>query len=162
MRLIPPLTLCLLALAAPMAALAAPADDAAQQASYRHASECVAVLKRDALGLVDSSRSGQPGARASLLRLTEQGFAFVGTAYKAGLRNPQADQLLAEAEQAQQRWPAELLRQLSTDCQGEGAALLKQSNFIERALVSNRAKARVEHLLAPVAGPASSASAAPR
>jgi hypothetical protein len=160
MRLNPTLPLCLLALAASVAARAAPPDEATP-ASYRHASECVAVLKRDALGLVEASRASQPGARASLLRLTEQGFAFVGTAYKAGLRNPLADQLLAEAEQAQQRWPAERLRQLATDCQGEGATLLKQSNFIERALVSNRAKARVEHLLTP-AVPPSPAAAPPR
>lgn len=159
MRLMPPLPLALLLVLAPLtAAHAAPGDDPAL-ASYRHASECVAVLKRDALGLVERSKAGQTGARADLQRLTEQGFAFVGTAYKNGLRNPQADQLLAEAEQAQQRWPAERLRQLSTDCQGEGATLLKQSNFIERALVGNRAKARVDQLLKPVATAAATPAA---
>ena len=80
----------------------------------------------------------------------------MGVAFKRGLRNPQADQLLAEAEQQHRRLAAPAQRQVSTDCQAEAARLLASSNALERALVRNRAKARVEHLLAPApgAGPA--------
>jgi hypothetical protein len=55
---------------------------------------------------------------------------------------------VAEAEAAQSTMLADALLQLSTSCQAEGAALFKDSNVLERAVVSNRAKARVESLLA--------------
>lgn len=127
---------------------AAPPDDA-KLARYRQASACVAVMKQDVVGLVSRSRAGTPNLRPEMVRLTELGFAFIGTAYKSGLRNPQADQLLEEAEAAQKRQSPESLRQLSVQCQAEGSKLLRDSNALERALVSNRAKARVDKLLAP-------------
>lgn len=127
---------------------AAPPDDA-KLARYRQASACVAVMKQDVVGLADRSRAGTPNLRPEMVRLTELGFAFIGTAYKSGLRNPQADQLLEEAEAAQKRQSPESLKQLSAQCQAEGSKLLKDSNALERALVSNRARARVDKLLAP-------------
>ncbi|HSI56966.1 MAG TPA: hypothetical protein VLA16_05385 [Ideonella sp.] len=128
-------------------AVAAPPDDAGL-ARYRHASACVAVMKQDATALAERYRAGATAVRPEVVRLTELGFTFIGTAYKSGLRNPQADQLLDEAEQAQQGQPASALKQLSADCQAEGAKLLRDSNALERALVSNRARARVDRLLA--------------
>lgn len=130
------------------AALAAPPDDP-KLARYRQASACVAVMKQDVVNLANRSRAGTPNLRPEMLRLTELGFAFIGTAYKSGLRNPQADQLLEEAEAAQKRQSPESLKQLSAQCQAEGSKLLKDSNVLERALVSNRARARVDKLLAP-------------
>lgn len=116
-------------------------------AYFRRASSCAAVLKQDVLALRDRFGRGEAAVRGEILRLTEHTFAFVGIAFKRGLRNPQADQLLEEAERQQQRLPPAALRQLSSDCQSEGARLLTASNAVERALVRNRAKARVEQLL---------------
>lgn len=116
---------------------------------YRRASACVAVMKRDVVSLKQRLLAGAPQLRPQMVKLTELGFTFIGTAYKRGLRKEQADALLAEAETAQKTQPAEGLKKLSTDCQAEGSRLLAKANVIERALVSNRAKARVDDLLAP-------------
>lgn len=142
--------LLLAALAAPLGQVhAAPLDDAGL-ARFRHASQCVAVMKQDAAALAERYRAGATSVRPEVVRLTEAGFAFIGTAYKAGLRNPQADQLLDEAEAVLKGQPAATLKQLSADCQVEGARLLRDSNMLERALVANRVKSRVDKLLSPV------------
>jgi hypothetical protein len=140
-----------LAAAEPQAAPASAADDA-NMARYRRASACVAVMKQDVLTLASRFRAGDTAVRPEMQRLTELGFTFIGTAYKSGLRKQLADPMLADAEKAQKRQSPEALRQLSADCQTEGDQLWRDSNFIERALVSNRARARVEALLAPDKG----------
>lgn len=134
---------------APGATRPAQADDGTSLAAYRHASACVAVMKQDVVELAARYQAGDTAVRPDMVRLTALGFAFIGTAYKQGLRKPQADTLLAEAEQEQLKQRAGVLRQLSADCQAEGAQLLDDSNFLERALVNNRAQARVDKLLAP-------------
>lgn len=152
--------LALLLAAAQVAVPAGAAEDAASAPvadPFVHDSECVAVLKRDAVALaarVDaassdtaSSDTAREAARREMVRLTEAGFAFIGTAYKKGLRNPRADELLAEAERTLQGRPEAALRSLSRQCQAEGAELLQRANFLERALVGNRAKARVDKML---------------
>ena len=143
----------LAALAWSASGLAGPARaseaEAGDEAFHRRASVCAAVLKRDVLALKDRFLRGETAVRGEIQRLTEQSFTFVGTAYKRGLRNPRADQLLDEAERVQQRQSPALLRGLSVECQAEGAKLLSGANPIERALVRNRARARVDQLLAP-------------
>ncbi|MDE2367704.1 MAG: hypothetical protein KGN16_01940 [Burkholderiales bacterium] len=122
------------------------ADDT--PAFYRHASSCVAVLKRDALALAPRAATPDAEARARMVVLTEWGFAFIGAAYEQGLRNPRADELLKEAEQAQSALDADALHQLSAACQVEGAKLLDERGGLMRALARNRANARVDKLLA--------------
>jgi hypothetical protein len=136
------------ALLLPLAA-AAQSDPSPQDlARWQQASACVAVLKADVLALRDRTWSGTPGLKPEMKRLTEQGFAFIGTAYKQGLREPLADRLLEETEAAQKRASPESLRALSQSCRADGARLLKQANVLERLLVGNRAEARVDKLLA--------------
>lgn len=118
-------------------------------ARHRRAASCVAVLKADVQTLRERHASGSPGLRPEMLRLTEWGFAIIGTAYKAGLRKTEADALLAEAESSLRRLPADSQRQLSLECRAEGARLLKDANFLERALVANRARARIDELIGP-------------
>lgn len=126
-------------------------DDAARLAAHRHASACVAVLKREALLLAHRYKAGHTETRPEIVKLTEHGFAFIGTAYKSGLRKAQADQLLEEAEKDQKNASPDALRQLLGECQTEGTKLLREANFIERGLVGNRAAARVDKMLAPPA-----------
>lgn len=121
----------------------------ADQAYYRRVSACTAVLKQEVLAVKPRAQGGEGAARELLQKLTEQSFALVGTAYKRGLRNPLADQLLAEAEQQLRRQSPSAQRQQLQDCQAEGARTLSAANAIERALVRNRARARVEQLLSP-------------
>jgi hypothetical protein len=128
---------------------AAQDNDNAKLPAYRHASACVAVLKREALVLTARYKAGHTETRPEIVKLTELGFTFIGTAYKSGLRNPQADQLMDEAEKAQKHASPEALRQLLAECQPEGAQLLREANFVERALVGNRAASRVDKMLAP-------------
>lgn len=139
----------LLCLCCALPAAAAAEPSATELARWRRASACVAVLKADVVVLRERSLAGTAGLRPEMQRLTEQGFALVGTAYKQGLRNPLADQLLDEAEAAQKRQGTEALRTLSQECRVEGARTLKEASFIERALVANRARARVDQLLEP-------------
>lgn len=125
------------------------AADAATDAFYRRASACVAVMKQDVVVLTARHQAGATTVRPDIQRLTELGFTFVGTAYKRGLRKAQADQMLADAEASQKGQGADALKKLSTECQAEGARLLAKANVIERALVANRARARVDKLLEP-------------
>lgn len=124
-------------------------NDDTRLAAYKHASACVAVLKREALVLTARYKAGHPEARPEIVKLTELGFTFIGTAYKSGLRKPLADQLLDEAEKAQKQASPEALRQLLGECHVEGSKLLREANFVERALVGNRAASRVDKMLAP-------------
>ena len=126
-----------------LAANPAPAD----LGRWQQASACVAVLKADVTQLRDQVWAGQSGQQTQMVKLTEQGFAFIGTAYKQGLREPLADELLNQAEAATERLPAAERQALSQRCQAQGATLMREANPIERLLVSNRAKARVEKLL---------------
>ena len=132
------------ALAAAVPGHAASAEDAAFN---RRAASCVAVLERDALALAGRYQAGERAIKPSLVKLTEQGFTFVGRAYLRGLRKAEADRLTAEASAIQKSMPPEALQQLSSGCQAEGAQMYADANSIERALVSNRAKARVDKLL---------------
>jgi hypothetical protein len=133
-------------------AAASPARAASGEADgvfFQRAASCVAVLERDATGLAGRYQAGDRSVKPALLKLTEQGFSFIGRAYLRGLRKDEADRLTADAKQAQQAMSAEALRQLSSGCQTEGARLYADAGSLEQAVVSNRARARVEKLLAP-------------
>lgn len=119
----------------------------ADQAFFKRTSVCAAVLKQEVVTLQGRVNKGEGQLRGDIQRLTEQSFAYVGTAYKRGLRNPQADQLLGEAEAALKRLPPATQRQQLQECQAEGSRILANANALERALVRNRAKARVDQLL---------------
>jgi hypothetical protein len=139
------LLLAVAALATP-AAQAADAE-AADQAFYQRAASCAAVMKHEVVRLGERWRAGDRNVKGEARRLTELSFTFVGIAYKRGLRGEAADKLLADAERAQTGQATPALRQLSSDCQAEAGKLLERSNVLERALVRNRAKARVEQLM---------------
>lgn len=115
---------------------------------YRRAASCVVVIERDALQLAGRYKAGDRAVKPSLVKLTEKGFAFIGRAYLRGLREDEANRLKADASVEQKAMPADELEQLSGSCQAEGAQLYGDANGFERALVSNRAKARVDKLLA--------------
>jgi hypothetical protein len=136
------------ALAAGAASAAPVAETDPRMPGFRRASACVAVMKRDVLALQAQYRGGALAVRPQIVRMTELGFTFIGVAYKQGLRKTQADLLLGEAEEAQQRAAPASLRQLSAECQTEAERLLKDSTVVERLLVAERAEARVERLLA--------------
>jgi hypothetical protein len=149
-NLIPTRSTLLLALALAGAARPAAAAGAseADTAFFRHAAACVAALERDATTMAGRYQSGDRSVKSGLVKLTEQGFSFVGKAYLRGLRKEEADQLTAEARESQKGMSAAALQKLSSDCQAEGGRLYGQASALEQAVVSNRAKARVEKLLA--------------
>lgn len=135
---------CSLATAGAARAAASEAD----HQFFRHAAACVAVLQNDAVALADRYRAGDRAVKPALVKLTEQGFSFIGRAYLRGLRKEEGDRLTTQAEAAQKSMPPEALRQLSTNCQAEGARLYAEASSLEQMVVSNRAKARVDKLLA--------------
>ncbi|MBP8191951.1 MAG: hypothetical protein KAX73_08990, partial [Aquabacterium sp.] len=85
----------------PISVAAAWAQDkpSPKQAFFIEASDCTAALKARVAERLLQPRSD---ARNKLiLSDTELGFTYIGVAYKKGLRNPQADQMLADSEK---RW----------------------------------------------------------
>lgn len=128
-------------------AIGAQATETDDEAFYHHAAQCVALLKQDALALVPAAKGGDVPAKAQMVQLTAWGFGFIASAYKRGLRNPRADTLLDEAEADQQTWPASR-RQSQTDrCLTDARDIFTNASGLERAIVNNRAAARVERLL---------------
>lgn len=133
---------------------AAPAQAASEgdEVFFKRAASCVAALERDVDTMAGRYKAGERSVKSGLVKLTEQGFSFIGRAYVRGLRKDEADQLVAEARAAQKEMPPEAVQALSTSCQAEGAKLFNDANGLEQALVSNRARARVDKLLAKKSG----------
>ncbi len=122
--------------------LAAPAPESA----FDRAATCVAAMRGKADVLSDRYRAGDDSVKGELVSLTEAGFTFIGSAYEAGLRKDEADRRLAAAEERLKSIPEADLAQLVTDCRGEGSRILADSNALERALVRNAARMRVNRL----------------
>lgn len=116
-----------------------------KQAFFIEASDCTAALKARVAERLLQPRSD---ARNKLiLSDTELGFTYIGVAYKKGLRNPQADQMLADSEK---RWgllskAAQQSRLLT--CTASAQKLMKDLSGVERYLIKNRAQARVDKVL---------------
>lgn len=112
---------------------------------YLEAADCTAAFEARVI-----ERKAQPPSEArnkAILQDTEHGFVFIGVAYKQGLRNPQADELLKAAEK---RWhalsKAEQALRLNA-CSSKAAQLMDDVSMLERFIVRNRASARVDRLL---------------
>lgn len=128
--------------------LAAPSSALAQTPVppfYIEAADCTAAFQARVV-----ARLAQPKSEArdqAILTDTEWGFIFIGVAYKEGLRSPQAEELLKAAEKRwQQLGRPEQEARLAT-CTTRARQLMDDVSFVERFLVRNRAKARVERLL---------------
>lgn len=138
------LSLLLASLTLTASALAAqPSSDAA---FYLEASDCTAGFKVRVVQHLKQPPSDK--RNQAILKDTEHGFVFIGVAYKKGLRNPEADQMLKAAEG---RWsqlpPAQQASRLSR-CTLQADHLMADVTSLERFLVRNRAQARVDKLLA--------------
>lgn len=112
---------------------------------FVEASDCTAALKARVVERMNQPRS--PARDQAVLGDTELGFVFIGVAYKKGLRNPEADQMLVAAEQ---RWThlrrSDQLRR-QTQCTTQAQQLMRDISGLERFIVKNRAQARVDRLL---------------
>jgi len=133
-----------LAIALSLVASAAHAEPNPTQAAY-----CVAALKARAEPVAQRVRRGESAAEAQLLPIVTASFAFIGTAYKQGVRSPQADELVKAAEQSQSRLPPAELGKVQDSCQAEGQTLLSQANPFERQFVKQAAHARIDRLRKP-------------
>lgn len=134
------------ALGAAAATHPAPVQAPAPHAAFDHTATCVAAMKVKAGVLSERYRGGDDSVKPELMSLTEAGFAFIGTAYEAGLRKDDADRRLAEAEQRQKSMSEPELAKLTEACRLEGTTLLDKSNAFERALVKNAARMRIKRL----------------
>lgn len=112
---------------------------------YVEAADCTAAFEATVKG-----RLTQPKSEArdkAIYADTEKGFIFVGVAYKQGLRNPEADKLLHEAEQRWQKLSKEEQAKRLSTCSAKAGDLMGDVSFIERYIVRNRAQSRVDKLL---------------
>jgi len=112
---------------------------------FQEASDCAAAFEARVL-----ERRAQPRSDArnqAILSDTQLGFVYAGLAYEQGLRNPEAGQML---KASQKRWStlskAEQQSALVV-CTAKAQQLMKDINALERFIVKNRAKARVDKLL---------------
>jgi len=133
--------LALISTALALVAPAAHADPNPTRAAY-----CVAALKARAEPVAQRLRGGETAAEAQLLPIVTASFAFIGTAYKQGVRSPQADDLVKAAEQAQAKLPPSELGKVQDTCQAEGQHLLASANVFERQFVTHAAHARIDRL----------------
>jgi hypothetical protein len=113
---------------------------------HAQAAACVAALKARAEPLADRVRTGDAAAEAPLLPIVTASFAFIGTAYKQGLRQKEADQLLAAAESRQAALPPAELGKLQDACQSQGMQLFTQAHYVERQFVSRAVRHRIDKL----------------
>lgn len=91
-------------------------------------------------------RQGKVEIEPELVHRVQQGFAFIGAAYKQGVRDEEANRMLKAAEKAQQSLPPKELEARQAACRAEGASLLAKANVIERAFVNHAAQRRVDRL----------------
>jgi hypothetical protein len=112
---------------------------------FVEAADCTAALQARLVTRLTQARS--EARDNAILNDTELGFVFIGVAYKEGLRNPEAEQMLKAAEK---RWT--LLNKADQDkrltaCSIKARQLMDDASVLERFIVKNRAAARVERLL---------------
>jgi hypothetical protein len=113
---------------------------------------CVAALKARAEPLAQRLRSGDNAVEPTLMPIVTASFAFIGTVYKQGLREREADELLRKAEDAQAQVPPAELARTQDACQREGQQLLADANVFERQFVLHAARRRVDRMRKPVGG----------
>jgi hypothetical protein len=114
-----------------------------------HAAACVAALESQAEEMAERFRQGHPELEPALIELAQQGFAFIGTAWKQGLREAEANRLLKAAEESQKSLSPHELAERQSACRKEGATLLARANIVERAFVQRAAQRRVDKLKRP-------------
>lgn len=114
--------------------------------AHEHNASCVSALTTRAEPLAARLKAGDQTVEAELLKLTESGFAIIGTSYQDGLRKPEADQLLNKAKKAQQSLPRAELNKLQDSCLLEGTQVMADANALERFLVSTAARRRVNRI----------------
>ncbi len=143
--------LCLLASGA---ARAQPEGD---EAYYQRSADCAAAMQIDQFALVARARAGTPGLRPQLVELTKLGFAYVGSAYLRGLRDPRGSDMLKAATAEQKTWPAARHEALVAQCRVEAQKVYRGANSMEQWLIDNKAAKRVDRYLnAPAPAPAAS------
>ncbi len=136
------------ALSASLLLLSLSASAAEPTPQDRRAAQCVAALELSADDLVRQVKAGSDGARKPLLDRLTQGAAFLGDSYLRGSADErQARDLVDQAEKSQRSLsPAELAARQS-GCASEATRLLARSNVLQRALVKQLARKRMDKLL---------------
>lgn len=125
---------------------AAPA--AAASARELHAAQCVAALQVSTEALARQAKAGNDAVRPLLRRRLEAGTAFVGDAYLHGTTNEARARALADqALEDQKALSADKLAERQAACEAEGTTLIANSNALERSIVKQMAKKRMEKLL---------------
>ncbi|KGM40898.1 hypothetical protein JY96_14890 [Aquabacterium sp. NJ1] len=112
---------------------------------FLEAADCAAAFEARVI-----ERKAQPRSEArnqAILHDTELGFVYIGVAYRRGLRNPAADEMLKAAEK---RWSQLSKRDQAkrlASCVTQAEQLMEDVSGLERFIVKNRASARVDRLL---------------
>lgn len=112
---------------------------------FLEAADCTAAF--EARVIERKAQARNEARNQAILHDTELGFVYIGVAYRRGLRNPEADDMLKAAEK---RWSQlskpEQAKRLAS-CVTQAEQLMDDVSGLERFIVRNRAAARVDRLL---------------
>lgn len=122
-----------------------PDKPAAPPPFFVEAADCTAAFKASVNQHLTQAKT-QSRDRA-IYDDTERGFVYIGVAYKQGLRSPEADHMLAAAEKRWAQLDKEEQASRLAACTKKAGDLMDEVTFIERYIVRNRARARVDRLL---------------
>ncbi|HSW07270.1 hypothetical protein [Aquabacterium sp.] len=113
-----------------------------------HTARCVAALDVNTQDLARQVKSGQESLRRMLQDRLVAGAAFIGDSYLHGNRDEDRARALADqALAAQKNLPASELAARQAACADEGAKLFSAGNGLQRAVVKQLAKKRMDKLL---------------
>ncbi len=112
---------------------------------FLEAADCAAAFEARVI-----ERKAQPRSEArnqAILHDTELGFVYIGVAYRRGLRNPEADEMLKAAEKRWHQLNKHDQAKRLASCVTQAEQLMEDVSGLERFIVKNRANARVDRLL---------------
>lgn len=112
---------------------------------FLEAADCTAAFEARVI-----ERKAQPRSDArnqAILHDTELGFVYIGVAYRRGLRNPEADDMLKAAEKRWHQLSKHDQAKRLASCTTQAEQLMEDVSGLERFIVKNRAEARVDRLL---------------
>jgi hypothetical protein len=119
----------------------------ADEALYHRAADCATA---DQLFVADAIPSLKPDDETGtklLLRQVELGLSFAGTAYKKGLREPLASDLLKQSKERLLLLEISDREAFRASCNKEAQALWDAANGFERWIVKGKAKSGLRQMI---------------
>lgn len=119
----------------------------AQDTFFDRASDCAIIHRQKLVQLINHQNDVDIDVNSEIQHESEMAYVFGGTAYKKGLRQPLAGELLDKSIGKIKELMPEDEHELHKSCKQEAMQLWKLANFFEKALVKKWAASLIEKLL---------------